>query len=162
MKKYLFIILLVGVCFSQNNDLFEGITIVEEYSDYRKAQNIVSTIEKLFELNNKKEDINRILMMNNNILVLEQLEHLSVNFESLFNNITDMRAMIEFHKIIANCGGDNSFTDAKIKIYLDSVSFHIKRENKMNNYRKKLTQDSGILNWYNNYLQYVSDIETLL
>ena len=49
MKKYLLTALFVGICFSQNNDLFDGVTLINEDDDnYIKAKKIASSIDKIW------------------------------------------------------------------------------------------------------------------
>jgi hypothetical protein len=154
MTKYLIPILFVGMVMGQS-------------SQYITAKKLLSKNDKLYELSSESMILSDVLVKTANknadlnFEVLQQYYDYNDDFNDLYDNITQLSYYVKFYDIIADCEGENVFTDKLLGIRIEDIEDAVKFEQE-NVWKATHTKDSGVLMWYNNYLEYISELKLIL
>jgi len=165
MKKYLFIILLVGVCFGQknpNDTLWCSYckTELENYNIAKEISNLQTTQGR--KLDNETEAI-FLFQANNGNFGKGSFIFLSEYFHSLGEKALDVHACFVYYEIIRSCGGSNEFTNEhlrlkinSLKVYLDITRRAIKEQS------NSLKNEYSVSKLANDYLRYIDMLQGII
>ena len=154
MKKYLFIVLLVGVCFGQKNPDDSIYNIAMEIVKLGDEQGIVLTKEF--------QDIYRF-QLDNGSFGQGSFSYLIEYFLGISEKVSSIGMITNYFNIIRLCGGSNEFTNQDLELKIADLSTHIDLTRRViKDISDSLKNEYSVSKLANNYLRYMDKLQGII